>query len=375
MNVLTVENLSKSYGETQALRDVSFTCQEGEFFTLFGPSGAGKTTILELIAGVKGDYQGRISIQGRDTEGMAIQDRNIAMAFENYALYPHMSVGENISFPLRSPRAPKRSNNEIAKKVQWMADELGIGHLLDRSPVQLSGGQKQRVSLARALVREADVYLLDEPIAHLDAKLRTVARANLKAMARNLGATIVYVTHDFREALGLSDRLLILDQGKVLQIDEPRRIYAKPATDFVGHLLGDPAMNLIDGSLRMSEGRMEFTAGEIALGLNPHLSSEAEDRLRAGEEKVRLGVRPSGVQVHLEEVSGGTQLPVYTVEHAADHLLVYFEIAGIYFGGICNTHASLSLGQQVWVRLEEDRGHLFDATFDLGILSTGENAA
>ncbi|MCY6379778.1 ABC transporter ATP-binding protein [Hoeflea prorocentri] len=375
MNVLTVENLSKTYGMTQALNDVSFECKEGEFFTLFGPSGAGKTTILELIAGMKSDYQGRISIRGRPLEGMAMQNRNIAMAFEDYALYPHMTVEENISFPLRSPRAPKRSVAEIRKKVQWTADELDIGHLLERNPVQLSGGQKQRVALARALVREADVYLLDEPIAHLDAKLRTVARANLKAMANNLGATIIYVTHDFREALGLSDRLLILNQGKVLQIDEPRKVYAKPATDFVGRLLGDPVMNMVDGLLRKSENGMTLLAGGVTLKLNAHLSQEAEDRLKAGSDKARLGIRPSGVQVHLEDPGNATALPVYTIEHSADHLLVYFEIAGVYFGGICPAHTDLSMGQQVWIRLDENRGHLFDATFDLDTSSVAEDAA
>lgn len=373
MNVVTVDNLSKSYGDTEALKDVSFDCKEGEFFTLFGPSGAGKTTILELIAGVKGDYRGRMSIRGRSLEGMAIQDRNVAMAFENYALYPHMTVGENISFPLRSPRAPKRSSDEIAKKVQWTADELGIGSLLNRNPVQLSGGQKQRVSLARALVREADVYLLDEPIAHLDAKLRTVARANLKAMARNLGATIIYVTHDFREALGLSDRLLIMDQGKVLQIDEPRKIYAKPATDFVARLLGEPAMNLLDGLIRKSDNGIDFVAGGVQIKLNAHLTMEAQERLKAGSNSARLGIRPSGVQVHLED-NGGTALPVYTAEHTADQLLVYFEIAGTYFGGICPAHSKLALEQKVWIKLEENRGHLFDATFDLDAFSAEKGA-
>lgn len=372
MSVISIEHVSKSYGDTQALQDVSFECEQGEFFTLFGPSGAGKTTILELIAGMKGDYEGRMTIRGRSVEGMAIQDRNVAMAFENYALYPHMTVGENISFPLRSPRAPKRSSDEIAKKVQWTADELGIGQLLDRNPVQLSGGQKQRVSLARALVREADVYLLDEPIAHLDAKLRTVARANLKAMARNLGATIIYVTHDFREALGLSDRLLILDKGKVLQIDEPRKVYAKPATDFVARLLGDPAMNLVDGTIKHSESGIQFFADDLQIKLNAHLIGEAQDRLKAGSNQARLGIRPSGVQVSLKD-TGGTPVPVYTVEHTANHLLVYFEIGGTYFGGVCDAHTKLSIEQKVWIKLEENRGHLFDATFPLDPLSAEED--
>lgn len=366
MSAVRVERVSKSYGRTRALADVSFDCREGEFFTLFGPSGAGKTTILELIAGMKGDYSGGISIKGRAVEGMAIQDRNIAMAFENYALYPHLSVGENIAFPLRSPRAPKRSEAEIARKAQRTADELGIGQLLERNPAQLSGGQKQRVSLARALVREADVYLLDEPIAHLDAKLRTVARANLKAMARNLGATIIYVTHDYREALGLSDRLLILDQGRVLQVGDPREVYSRPATDFVGHLLGDPAMNLIDGTLEARGDRLELVAQGTRISMNDRLEKVAAERIRTGRRETRLGIRPSGVRVHTRDPGAGTCLPVYTIEHTADHLLVYFEIAGAFFGGIAPSDAPLAAGTPAWLRLEPDRGHLFEASFDLG---------
>jgi len=375
MTVLKIEDVSKSYGKTPALSDVSFECKQGEFFTLFGPSGAGKTTMLELIAGTKGDYRGRISIKGRSVEGMAIQDRNVAMAFENYALYPHMTVGQNIAFPLRSPRAPRRTDAEILKKVQWTADELGIGGLLDRNPVQLSGGQKQRVSLARALVREADVYLLDEPIAHLDAKLRTVARANLKAMARNLGATIVYVTHDFREALGLSDRIMILNEGRVLQIDEPRQVYSQPSTDFVGRLLGDPVMNLLDGHLEADGAGHRFVSDGVSFLLNERLNDAAGNRIASGSTSCRLGIRPSGVSVSAVDPGGATAIPVYTIEHAADHLLVYFEIGGVFFGGIAGPDAEFAVGRPAWIRLQPDRGHLFDATFDLAMTSAqGETA-
>lgn len=372
MNVVQVENLTKKYGAEIALRDVSFECGEGEFFTLFGPSGAGKTTILSLIAGMNSDYSGAISIRGKPLEGMALQDRNIAMAFENYALYPHMTVEENISFPLRSPRAPKRSARDISKKARWMADELGIGHLLARSPAQLSGGQKQRVALARALVREADVYLLDEPIAHLDAKLRTVARANLKAMARNLNATIIYVTHDFREALGLSDRLLILNKGEVLQIDEPRAIYNKPATDYVGRLIGDPAMNLVDGVLRQTGGGFEFFAGDISLRLNRRLAEQAQRRLVNGQAKARLGIRPDGVSIHNRNPGGASRVKVFTVEHTARALLVYFEIAGVYFGAICPPETNPAVGKEVWIKIEENSGYLFDATFALNAFASAK---
>ncbi len=374
MSVLELQAVSKRYGKTQALSEVSFACREGEFFTLFGPSGAGKTTILELIAGIKSGYDGRITIKGRPTEGMSIQDRNVSMAFENYALYPHLSVGENIAFPLRSPRAAKLSEAEIAKKVQWTADELGIGQLLDRRPLQLSGGQKQRVSLARALVRQADVYLLDEPIAHLDAKLRSVARANLKAMARNLGATIVYVTHDFREALGLSDRVLMLNEGRVLQIAEPRTLYHQPATDFVGHLLGDPAMNLVDGHLlALPEGPVFESAG-VRFALDGHLAAEARQRLAEERSQVRLGVRPSAVSVTPEDPGGATPLPIYTIEHTTDHALLYFQIGSRYFGGTAPLQATMAVGARAWLRLQDGAGHLFDASFPLSAPSQPKGA-
>lgn len=375
MNVLTVENLTKFYGQTRVLDDVSFDCRQGEFFTLFGPSGAGKTTILELIAGMTGDYAGRISIHERSAKTLAIQDRNVAMAFENYALYPHFTVGENIAFPLRSPRTKKIGDAAIAEKVQWTADELGIGHLLDRNPAQLSGGQKQRVALARALVREADVYLLDEPIAHLDAKLRTVARANLKAMARNLGATIIYVTHDFREALGLSDRLLILNEGKVLQIGEPREIYAHPRTDYVGFLLGNPAINLIDGEVEMRNRKPVFHAGSTVFALSGQLQAAAAERISNRNTSCRLGIRPSCVSIYADARRGATELNIYAIEHAADHLLIYFEVAGTFFGGIAAPSGDFSVGKPAWVALKKEHGHLFEATFDLANPTKGRDAA
>ncbi len=365
MSLLKLENVSKSFGSLEAIKEVSFTCQEGEFFTLFGPSGAGKTTILECIAGIKKGYSGQISIKGQPLEGVGIQERNIAMAFENYALYPHLTVGENIAFPLRSPKSKKINDSEIQKKVQWVADELGIGHLLERMPVQLSGGQKQRVSLARCLVREANVYLLDEPIAHLDANLRTIARANLKAMAKNLGATIVYVTHDFREALGLSDRILILNEGRVLQIDTPRTIYHQPATDYVGHLLGDPAMNLVDGQIIQIESDLKFEVDAIQFPLNETLQLSANQRLETGQTQCRLGVRPSEVAVSVQQVNHAVSLPIYTIEHASDgdKLLIYFEVGGVFFGGFADTKENFTVGQSVWVQFKPDRGHLFDASF------------
>lgn len=366
MSLLEVRGVSHRYGSTRALNEVSFECQQGEFFTLFGPSGAGKTTLLELIAGIQSGYQGAIKIRGRDLAGVPIQERHVAMAFENYALYPHLSARENIAFPLRSPRAARIGEAAIAKKVRWIAGELGIGDLLERNPAQLSGGQKQRVSLARALVRDADVYLLDEPIAHLDAKLRTVARANLKAMAGNLGATIVYVTHDYREALGLSDRMLVLDQGRVLQVADPRTLYHSPATDMVGRLVGDPAMNLLDGVLSAGAGRPVFTSAGIDFHLNGRLADEAGRRLAAGHPEARLGVRPSAVSASAgADDPEATRLRVYALEGGAQSRLAFFEVGAAFLGGSVAQSADIAFNSELQVRIDGNRGHLFDASFPM----------
>jgi len=366
MSLLEVRGVTHCYGRTRALHEVSFDCEQGEFFTLFGPSGAGKTTLLELIAGIQTGYQGAIKIRGRDLAGVPIQERHVAMAFENYALYPHLSVRENIAFPLRSPRAADIGAAAIAKKVRWMADELGIGDLLDRNPAQLSGGQKQRASLARALVRDADVYLLDEPIAHLDAKLRTVARANLKAMAGNLGATILYVTHDYREALGLSDRVLVLDQGRVLQVADPRTIYHQPATDTVGRLVGDPAMNLLDGVLSAGPGNPVFTSAGIEFHLNGKLADEAGRRLSAGNPEARLGVRPSAVSAAPGAGDPeATRLRVYALESGAESQLAFFEVGAAFLGGSVAKSATVAFNDELQVRIDGERGHLEDASFSM----------
>lgn len=366
MSLLEVRGVTHRYGSTRALCEVSFECEQGEFFTLFGPSGAGKTTLLELIAGIQSGHSGSIKIRGRDLAGVPIQERHVAMAFENYALYPHLSVRENIAFPLRSPRAAHIGEAAIAKKVRWIADELGIGNLLERSPAQLSGGQKQRASLARALVRDADVYLLDEPIAHLDAKLRTVARTNLKAMAGNLGATIVYVTHDYREALGLSDRVLVLDQGRVLQVADPRTIYHQPATDTVGRLVGDPAMNLLDGVLRVEAGHPVFASAGIDFRLNGKLADEAGRRLAAGNSEARLGVRPSAVSATFgSDDPGATPLRVYALEGGAQSRLAFFQVGAAFLGGSVTQSADIAFNSELQVRIDGNRGHLFNASFPM----------
>ena len=368
MASLSFSHVTKRYGQTLALDDVSFECREGEFLTIFGPSGAGKTTTLELIAGIQKDYEGTIRIDGEPVEGVPIQARNVAMAFENYALYPHFTVAENIAFPLRSPRAPKRSEAEILAKVQSVADQLGIGQLLERNPIQLSGGQKQRVSLARALVREPRAYLLDEPIAHLDAKLRTIARANLKDMANRLGTTILYVTHDYREALGLSDRVLILREGRVEQIGTPREIYYSPVSDFVAWLVGDPLINLVDGEVVEADGRLVFHGPGLELELPRSLVPALEAAVGTGHErKVRLGIRPGDVAVglHAPAEPGAHPFEIFSFERLPGQNLVFAELGPAVFAAATRANAGFEVGAPAWFRPNLEKAYVFKRTFDI----------
>lgn len=359
---LRLSGVTKRFGRTTAVHDVSFHCAEGEFFTLFGPSGAGKTTTLELVAGIKEGYEGEIALGGRNLRGMPLQERNVAMAFENYALYPHFTVIENIAFPLRSPRARRRTEAEIVARATAAAEQLGIGHLLDRNPVQLSGGQKQRVSLARALVREPEVFLLDEPIAHLDAKLRTAARSNLKDIAHRLGTTIVYVTHDYREALGLSDRVCVLREGRVEQIGTPREIWETPASDFVAHLVGDPVTNLIDGTLREDGGRLAFEAKGLSLAL-PEAARAKLNGHRGGA--VRLGIRPRHVTALPAAREGAAAVPVFGVERLAHGTLVHVELGDGIVTAEAPSQLRLSVGDPVWIEIDHAHAHFFAKTFEL----------
>jgi multiple sugar transport system ATP-binding protein len=237
------EDIVKMHGEFAALKGVTFEIEPGEFFALLGPSGSGKSTTLRILAGLDAPSAGRVFIDGQDITASDARDRDIAMVFQSYALYPHLTVEKNISFPLRAIGMPR---NAIRKKVAWAAQLFGIQDFLDRKPRQLSGGERQRVALARAVVREPVVFLLDEPLSNLDAKLRNSARDELKQFQRSLGTTTIYVTHDQAEAMGLGDRIAVLNQGRVHQIGTPHEIYGTPADIFAATFIGSPPMNLIE---------------------------------------------------------------------------------------------------------------------------------
>ena len=245
MAVVETRSLTKVFkeGELGAVNDVSLVTEEGEFLVFLGPSGSGKTTLLRMIAGLETPTAGEILIGGRVVNHLSPRERRIAMVFQSYALYPHLSVYKNIAFPLKAQRVPKEQHRE---KVEWAAGLLDIGRLLDRKPRELSGGERQRVALARAIVREPAVFLLDEPLSNLDAKLRASAREELEQFHRSVRTTTIYVTHDQVEAMAMGDRVVVLHQGFVRQVGTPRDVYQDPADTFVATFLGSPPMNLLE---------------------------------------------------------------------------------------------------------------------------------
>jgi multiple sugar transport system ATP-binding protein len=243
MATVEVRNVQKYFGEVRAVDGVSLATEEGEFLVLLGPSGCGKTTLMRMIAGLEKPTAGDILIGGQVMTHLPPRARRIAMVFQSYALYPHLTVFKNIAFPLKAQGIPKA---ERQKKIAWAAAMFGIERLLHRKPRQLSGGERQRVALARALVREPDVFLLDEPLSNLDAKLRTAARDELQQFQRRIGTTTIYVTHDQVEAMGLGDRIAVMNEGKVRQMGAPQEVYDAPADTFVAAFLGSPPMNLLE---------------------------------------------------------------------------------------------------------------------------------
>jgi ABC-type sugar transport system ATPase subunit len=365
-----LENVTMKYGGLTALDRVGFECPEGEFFTLLGPSGAGKTTTLELIAGIKQPTVGEIYIGDRIVNHDPPEERDVAMAFENYALYPQFTVYENIAFPLRAPRRKRELTQAQEKeRVHEITSLLGIQEYLERKPQQLSGGQKQRVSLARAMVRRPQVYLLDEPIAHLDAKLKISARSTLKQLAYQLGTTILYVTHNYREALGLSDRILAIRKGRVEQIGTPKQIYESPATDFVARLVGDPPINLVDveivsekdGVFLQAESFFHFPVEKRLLSPMEKASWE-----EGSKRMVRIGIRPKNVRVSRDKSSDAAfQLPVYVSVREAKSTLVTFELTHTFFQGLASHGQRLKVGDKVWVDIDQSGLYFFKRSVEL----------
>lgn len=354
--MIEMRNITKRFGLTAlAVRNLSLEIKDHEFFVIYGPAGAGKTTTLRLLAGVSQPTSGDILRDGQSLKGVAPENRNMAMAFENYALYSHMSVRENLAFPLK---AKKLSKAEIDERVQRVAKILQISELLDRRPGFLSGGQRQRVSLGRAIIRPANLYLLDEPIGHLDAKLRHRMRAELKAMAVDLDATVALVTTSSREALAMGDRIAILRNGILEQIGTPEEIYLKPRTEFVASFVGEPPMSFLDVTLVQE-------AGQLALNLKGSssilpVSNQIAESLNGNKDDYRLGVRASMLTiVGQKDDSHPVPGQVYVVEPMG-----YCNILTLRVGeGLLRVSVDPAVrpesNETVWISLNSASVHLF----------------
>jgi multiple sugar transport system ATP-binding protein len=333
--------VGKSFGETSVLRDVDLEIRPGEFFSLLGPSGSGKTTTLRIIAGLETASDGHVHLDGADATLLPPGDRDVAMVFQSYALYPHMTVFDNIAFPLKMIRTPP---GEIAAAVQEAAARVRIGHLLERRPGQLSGGQQQRCALARAIVRKPALFLLDEPLSNLDAKLRIETRVELKRLQRSLDVTAVYVTHDQEEAMSLSDRMAIFMDGRIVQIGTPEEVFSRPATVEVAAFLGNPPMNVLPA--RLAGGRA--TVGGAAFEL-PQLAA-------LGSREVTLGVRPSDVALD----AAGVPATVTLCELLGEDVIVDLDLGGQLLRAKTPGRTRLAEGAQVHVQIDPGRLHVFD---------------
>jgi multiple sugar transport system ATP-binding protein len=343
-------------GGNKVIESLNLDVKAGEFVVLLGPSGCGKSTLLHSIAGLIDTSAGQIEIGGKDMTWADPKDRGIALVFQSYALYPTMNVEANMSFGLRINGTPKA---EIARRVSRASDMLQLGPLLKRKPANLSGGQRQRVAIGRAIVREADVMLFDEPLSNLDAKLRTELRRELKQLHKQLGATMIYVTHDQVEAMTLAQRMAVMKGGVVQQFDTPDVIYNTPANLFVATFLGSPGMNLFKGSVEQKDGRAIFT--------NEHLSVDVTgypfQQPLTGKHACVLGVRPEDIDVgHSDgvDVSAAVRASVSLIEAMGAHRVVWLDFHGTQVAGIVQDQQLIETEKEISFSIRTNRISLFD---------------
>lgn len=360
---IQLENVTKTFtkGKVVALDNVTLDIKDNEFFVLFGPAGAGKTTILNNIAGIQIPDKGTVKINGEVVNQVDPAHRNTAMVFENYALYPQMTVYDNMASPLRS-KLYKTDEETIKKKIQEAAEMMKMDYLLERLPSQLSNGQKQRVAMGRALVRTPNVFLMDEPLAHLDAKLRNAMRTELKEIQANFNTTTIYVTHDFMEAMALGDRIGIIDKGRVVQIGIGDEIYYMPCNEFVSQLMGDPEINIMPVMLEKKDNAY-FATVEAA---DKTYELPFDDRLykkldEAAAEEVHMALRPQNLSYSFEPKEDYLKCTVYSYESIGNKSVIIATINGLQLRMIAPNGLSVKLDQDVYVKLDIKHSLYFDA--------------
>jgi multiple sugar transport system ATP-binding protein len=349
MSAITLSKVIKRYGHVQVVHGIDLEIERGEFVVLLGPSGCGKTTTLRMIAGLEDVSDGQLSIDGKVVNDVAPRDRGVAMVFQNYALYPHMTVRKNMEFALRPL---KLGTVEVARRIDETAGILGLTELLDRRPAQLSGGQRQRVAMGRAMVRTPDVFLFDEPLSNLDAKLRTQVRWEIAKLHKRLGTTVVYVTHDQVEAMTLADKIVIMKDGYIEQTGTPEEVFARPNNLFVATFIGSPAMNLLPATV--SDG--QFVGDHMTLPVPDRLAG----KVSAGQ-KVTVGVRPPEISLTRETEPGAIAARVEVTEYLGNEALLDIRVGSHEM--IAEVPASQRPGEDedIFIRVNSEALHVFDA--------------
>ena len=350
MAQIKIRNLIKQFGDVEILHNLSIDIADKELVALVGPSGCGKTTLLRMIAGLEEVTQGEIVIDDKIVNRVREKDRDIAMVFQSYALYPHMTVRENMAFGLRMRKMAKE---EQERRITWAADILALTDYLERYPRQLSGGQRQRVAMGRALVREPAAFLLDEPLSNLDAQLRVQMRTELRALHQRLKATMVYVTHDQIEAMTLADKIVVMRDGYVEQMGAPDRIYDRPANTFVAKFIGSPQMNMLSGTLRRRDDKITV---EFADGLHVDVPGEQDGK---DGTKVLFGIRPE--DLHLSSEGDGLPMTVEVVEFTGREVELFGARGEERICVLVRDRLNLKPDQTVWLKPNTDRAHVFDA--------------
>lgn len=358
MTELKFKNVTKKYGKNEVVHGINLEVRDKEFLVLVGPSGCGKSTLLRMIAGLEEISEGTITIGGKVINDVAPKDRGLAMVFQNYALYPHMNVYGNMAFGLKQSKTPK---NEIQHRVQEVAEILGLEDLLLRKPHELSGGQRQRVAMGRAMVRKPSIFLFDEPLSNLDAKLRIQMRAEIKLLHQRVQSTMVYVTHDQVEAMTLADRIVVLRDGSIEQVGTPLELFLKPVNSFVAGFIGTPPMNLIPCTIKKEDqgDYLDFN-GDLRIPVPSRKDVEVEEG-----QGVIMGLRTEEITIAEENISIPREwifsAVVKVVEPLGNENHLHVELQGVTFVVRCGGRRIVKIGEQIEVALNLEQLHLFDA--------------
>lgn len=365
MASVKVERVYKRFGATEVVKNVSLDIEDGDFVVLVGPSGCGKSTTLRMIAGLESISDGRLLIGDTVVNDLSPRDRDVAMVFQSYALYPHMTVGENMSFGLKLRKMPKA---EITKRVNEAAEILGLTELLDRKPKQMSGGQRQRVAMGRAIVRQPAVFLFDEPLSNLDAKLRVQMRAEIAKLHRRLGTTTIYVTHDQVEAMTLAKHIVVMNGGVVMQVGAPLELYQRPANTFVGGFIGSPSMNFFDVGIKVVDGARRIEGEGVSLPLPPGLAELVPD----DRDDLSVGLRPE----HLAQQTDATRdqrigLDIDVLEPLGKEVYALGHVAGVPATARLDPDTDAKVGDTVPLAAELEMVHLFDRTSGMNVADLG----